>query len=77
VYRKWDQTVGQAIWPGSIGVVHVISIIQANTYNCNSSPSFQPSPQGTASKGGHRADCGSAGVNQGMVSEEWLYKFTE
>jgi len=77
VYRKWDQMVGQAVWPGSIRVAHVIGIIQADTYNRNSAPSFRPSPQGTASKGGHRADCGSAGVNQGMASEEWLHKFTE
>jgi len=77
VYHKRDQTVSQAVWLGLIGVAHVIGIIQANTYNCNSAPSFRPSPQGTASKGGHRADCGSAGVNWGMASEEWSYKFTE
>jgi len=77
VYRKRDQTVGWAVWPGSIGVAHVIGIIQANMYNRNSAPSFRPSPRGTASKGGHRADCGSAGVDQGMVSEEWSHKFTE
>jgi len=77
VYCKQDQTVGRAIWPGSIRVAHVIGIIQANTYNHNSAPSFRPSPQGMASKGGHRADHGSAGVDRGMASEEWLYKFTE
>jgi len=35
VYRKRDQMVGRAVRPGSIGVAHVIGIIQANTYNCN------------------------------------------
>jgi len=37
VYRKRDQTVSQAVRPGLIGVVHVIGIIQANTYNRNKS----------------------------------------
>jgi len=77
VYHKRDQTVGQAVWLGSIRVAHMIGIIQANMYNRNSAPSFRLSPQGTASKGGHCADRGSAGVNRGMASEEWLYKFTE
>jgi len=77
VYCKQDQTVGQAVRPGLIRVVHMIGIIQANMYNHNSAPSFQLSPRGTASKGGHCADCGSAGVDQGMASEEWSYKFTE
>jgi len=36
VYRKQDQMVGHAVRLGSIGVAHVIGIIQANTYNRNS-----------------------------------------
>ena len=36
MYRKQDQMVSRAVRLGSIGVAHMISIIQANTYNRNS-----------------------------------------